>query len=170
MQEFSVYPDDSVSRETTLNSSQMLDPRFNSLGTKLRDSSDSINLQIRSSVDLMNAYAVQIGSMNASIVAATIATGNPPNDLLDQRDQRVASLNMICKVTISQASNGSIDVMIGNHQPLVMGNQTSKVVAFPSNDDPSLAAVVTMLGTSHDLASTPICAFMPKCHWFAFLA
>lgn len=130
-------PGKTVLRDGMLHSSQMLVERFNSLGARLRDSSDSINSEVRSSVDLMNNYATQIASMNESIVSATIATGHSPNDLLDKRDQLVASLNTICKVTISPASNGRIDVMIGNHQPLVMGNKTSKVVAFPSNDDPS---------------------------------
>src|ERR1051325_1759348 len=34
----------------------------------------------------------------------------------------------------------------------------------------SLAAVPTTVCTSPEATSTPICAFMPKCHWLPFLA
>ena len=137
LQDLTANPDASASRQAVLSGSQTLAARFNSLAATLQESRDSVNSQISSNVDAINSYATQIAKVNASITAAMGSTGDTPNDLLDQRDQLVASLNKIIKVTTQPESNGGIDVMIGNGQPVVMGDQTSTVVTVPSKDDPT---------------------------------
>jgi flagellar hook-associated protein 1 FlgK len=138
LQDLTANPDASASRQAMLSGSQVLAARFQSLSATLNESRSSLNDQITSNVAAINSYATQIATVNASITAAIGASGgNTPNDLLDQRDQLVASLNKIVKVTTQPESNGAIDVMIGNGQPLVMNDQASKMVTVPSQDDPS---------------------------------
>lgn len=137
LQDLTANPDAAASRQAVLSGSQVLAARFQSLASTLNQSRDSVNAQITSNVDAINSFAAQIASVNASITAAVGASGDTPNDLLDQRDQLVASLNKIVKVTTLPQDNGGVDVMIGNGQPLVLGDQVSKVVTVPSRDDPS---------------------------------
>ncbi|HEY4318468.1 MAG TPA: flagellar hook-associated protein FlgK [Herbaspirillum sp.] len=137
LQDLTANPDAAASRQAALSGSQLLAARFQSLAATLNESRSSVNAQVSSNVDAINSYATQIAKVNASITAAIGATGDTPNDLLDQRDQLVASLNQIVKVTTQPQSNGGVDIMIGNGQPLVMGDQVSKVVTVASRDDPS---------------------------------
>jgi flagellar hook-associated protein 1 FlgK len=48
--------------------------------------------------------------------------GQPPNDLLDQRDQLVRDLNKYIQTTSIAASDGTVGIFIGGSQPLVLGN------------------------------------------------
>jgi flagellar hook-associated protein 1 FlgK len=137
LQDLTANPDADASRQGVLSGTQILAARFQSLAATLNESRASVTSQITSNVDAINSYATQIAKVNSSITAAIGATGNTPNDLLDQRDQLVASLNKIVKVTALPNNNGSIDVQIGNGQPLVMNDQTSKIVTVTSADDPS---------------------------------
>ncbi|HEY4074631.1 MAG TPA: flagellar hook-associated protein FlgK [Herbaspirillum sp.] len=137
MQDLTANSSTDASRQAVISGAQILAARFNSLSQTLTESRNSVNSQITSNVQTINSYATQISALNSAIAAAQGATGQPPNDLLDQRDQIVASLNKIVKVTTLPQDNGGVDVMIGNGQPLVLGNQVSTMVALPSKDDPS---------------------------------
>jgi flagellar hook-associated protein 1 FlgK len=137
MQDLTANPSADASRQAVISGAQVLAARFNSLSETLNESRNSVNSQITSNVQTINSYATQIASLNAAINAAQGATGQPPNDLLDQRDQIVANLNKIVKVTTLPQDGGGVDVMIGNGQPLVLGNQVSTMVAIPNKDDPS---------------------------------
>jgi flagellar hook-associated protein 1 FlgK len=157
LQDLTANPDATASRQAVLSGTQILAARFQSLAETLNESRSSVNAQITSNVDAINSYATQIAKVNSSITAAMGATGNTPNDLLDQRDQLLASLNKIVKVNALPNSNGSIDVQIGNGQPLVMGDQTSKIVTVSSPDDPSrLSLGISSYGNTINLPDTTV--------------
>jgi flagellar hook-associated protein 1 FlgK len=123
----------------------------------LNESYTSVNAQITSNVTAINSYATQIAKINSSITAAIGSTGDTPNDLLDQRDQMVAELNKIVKVTTIPQDNGAVDVLVGNGQPLVLGDQVSKMITTASKDDPSrLQVAMTSYGNTIDIPDTTI--------------
>ncbi len=135
IQDLSANPNSAASRQATLSSAQTLAARFQSLNAQLADSRENVNSQIASSVTSINAYAQQIAQLNDAIQKAG-GNGQPPNDLLDQRDQVIADLNKEVKATVIKQTGGSYDITIGNGQPLVLGNQTFTLATVNAMDDP----------------------------------
>jgi flagellar hook-associated protein 1 FlgK len=134
-------PSNVPARQAALSSADTLVGRFQSLAGQLNEISQGVNSQIRSSVNAINSYAEQIAQLNDSIGKAQRATGQPPNDLLDQRDQLVLNLNKEIKATVVKQGDGSYNVFIGNGQPLVVGTTTSKLISTTSATDPSKVVV-----------------------------
>lgn len=137
-------PDSAATRQTMLSSAQSLVTRFQSMSQRLSDINDSINGNIRTSVDSINAYARQIATLNHNIVLALAASGGkPPNDLLDQRDQLISDLNQQIKASVVKQGDGSVNVSIGNGQLLVVGEQPYSLQVVQSLNDPSKLEVAS---------------------------
>lgn len=134
-------PSSMPSRQAALSSAETLAGRFQSLSGQLTELERGVNTQIASSVTLVNAYADRIAGLNDAIGKAQRATGQPPNDLLDQRDQLVLDLNREIKATIVKQDDGAYNVFIGNGQPLVVGTTTSRLVTLASPTDPQKAVI-----------------------------
>ena len=125
------------SRQALVSSAQALVARYQGLEDRVSQMYDGVNEQITTSVATINSYSAQIASLNESIVIARSAIDQPPNDLLDQRDQLVLELNKLVRVTTTENTNGTFNVYIGNGQQLVVGSQVMKLTAQPSAADPS---------------------------------
>lgn len=146
------------SRQAMLSSANSLVSSFQSLDQQLTQIRNSVNGQIADSVSTINADATQIASLNQAIVQAqSTANGQPPNDLLDQRDELIAQLNKQVQASVVKQSNGSVNVFIGNGQALVMGNQATQLVATSSPTDPQRTEVgYPAGGTTVVLASSSL--------------
>ncbi len=131
-------PNSIPARQTVLNTSQAVVNRFQAIDQRLTDISNSLTGQIASSVQMVNTYATQIATLNANIKNA-IATGQGqlPNDLLDQRDQLVNTLNKEIRVSVQQQDDGAMSVFIGNGQALVINEKAMALQVVQSPDDPS---------------------------------
>lgn len=154
MQNLASTPNNDAARQAVLSAGQTLSARFQSLNDQMSQSRTDVNNEITSDVGTINSYATQIQQLNMAILKATNATGAPPNDLLDQRDQAISELNKIVQVTTLPQSNGSLSVFVGNGQPLVLGDQVSQLVATPSSDDPTRLQV-SMQTSSGVMISLP---------------
>ena len=135
MQALSTNPSDTASRQATLSSAEALASRFHSLDSRLNEMRDGINTQLTSSVGLVNSYATQIAKFNDSIQIAYSANGNPPNDLMDQRDQLVNELSKEIKTTIVKQDGVNYNISIGNGLPLVIGNRNYSITTMNSPTD-----------------------------------
>jgi flagellar hook-associated protein 1 FlgK len=135
IQELSSNPAAIPSRQAALSSAEALAARFQSMAGRLNEMEQGVNTQILSSVSVINTFAQQIAQLNDTIGRAQRATGQPPNDLLDQRDQLVLDLSKEIKATVVKQSDGGYNVFIGNGQPLVVGVTTTALanVASPTN-------------------------------------
>ncbi|BCK86697.1 hypothetical protein MIZ01_0463 [Sideroxyarcus emersonii] len=135
-------PQSVPARQTMIGSAQSLVNGFQTMNQSLNQIRDGLNGQITSSVAQINSYATQIASLNDKIVQMQANNPNqPPNDLLDQRDQLVNQLSQQIRVSTIKQGNGSMDVFIGNGQSLVLGNQTTTLQAVPSTTDPTALEV-----------------------------
>ncbi|HUO44430.1 MAG TPA: flagellar hook-associated protein FlgK [Burkholderiales bacterium] len=143
-------PTDSAARASMLASGQTLAQKFQSLGQQLTQTNSDVNSQITSTVAQINAYASQVAQLNKAIISAQgTASGQPPNDLLDQRDQLVNQLNQLVRTTVVQESNGNYDLFIGSGQALVVGIQNYALSAVNSPDDPGrLTVALTTAGNN----------------------
>lgn len=130
-------PESVPARQSMISGANFLTSRFQSLNQRMIDMNSSVNSQIGYSVTQINSYAKQISTLNQNIVMAQSANGQPPNDLLDQRDQMVTQLNQEIKATVVKQTDGSFSVFVGNGQPLVVGVQTFGMTAQMSVSDPS---------------------------------
>lgn len=125
------------SRQAMLSSTESLVARFQSIDQRFTEISDGVNSAITSDVGVINSYSNQIATLNQSIAIAQGAAGDqPPNDLLDQRDQLIGELNQIVKVSTFKQSDGSLSVFVGNGQALVIGAQSFALAAAISDEDP----------------------------------
>ncbi|MEW6119162.1 MAG: flagellar hook-associated protein FlgK [Pseudomonadota bacterium] len=123
-------------RQTVLSTAESLVSRFQGMASRLTEIERGINSQVLTSVGLINTYAERIANLNDAIGKAARASGQPPNDLLDQRDQLVMELNKEIKATVVKQGDGDYNVFIGNGHPLVVGTRTSNLIATASPTDP----------------------------------
>lgn len=143
VQDVAANPSSVPSRQAMLSSGQTMVSRFQAINQRFSEIRDGINSEIRYSLGTINTYAQQIANMNQQIGLAQSSSGElqPANDLLDQRDQLLAELNKLVKVSTVKQSDGSLSVFIGNGQTLVINNQSFALAAAPSPEDPERVEV-----------------------------
>ena len=103
--------------------------------------------QIDDTVSSVNALAQQVATLNRSILTdGRDPTNNQvPNDLLDQRDALVQQIAGAIGATALPQSDGSVNLFVGNGQPLVVGGTTNPLTTVPDDQDSSkkqLAVIV----------------------------
>jgi flagellar hook-associated protein 1 FlgK len=130
------------SRGSFMSSADTLAARFQSMTGRMDEIRKGVNTQITASVTTINTYAKQIAQLNDQIGKLTDASGlNPPNDLLDKRDQLIMDLNKQIKATVVPGDNNSLTVSIGNGQPLVVGTNSFQLAATNSPTDQTRTTV-----------------------------
>ena len=138
-------------RAVLLNSANSLTDRFQDLHTRLSALSSNVNDRLSANVDKLNSFASALSSLNRDIVGAFGASqGQPPNDLLDQRDQLLRNMSELVNVNVTPQPDGSVNVYIGHGQLLVGGAQTVKLAVTANALDGSRkeVSIVTGGGTS----------------------
>jgi flagellar hook-associated protein 1 FlgK len=151
-------PADVPTRSAMLGDAQALASQFNSVGAQLQQIGQGVDQQIQQSVTTINTDAAQIAALNNQIIVAQgTATGQQPNDLLDQRDALVQQLNEQVGATTITQSDGSINVFVGNGQPLVLGGTAATVSAVPEASDPNkLQLALQTAGSTTRIATTQL--------------
>ncbi|MFP6557578.1 flagellar hook-associated protein FlgK [Paraburkholderia sp. B3] len=136
MQTAANSPSDTSTLQTALSDAQTLAAEINETGQQYDAMRQSVNTQLSNAVSQVNTYSQQIAQLNTQIASATTA-GQQPNQLLDERDQAVASLSQLVGVQVVQSNNGSYSVFLGNGQPLVTGAQSYSLTTQPSSTNSS---------------------------------
>lgn len=135
VQDLSTNPDDSPSRQAMLSTANSLAERLQSFGERINEIRQGVNDQLTTSVNLVNTYAKQIAQLNDTIQKALNSDGQPPNDLMDQRDQLVSELSKQIQTTIVKQDGGTYNVFVGNGLPLVVGKQSYALSTVNSPTD-----------------------------------
>jgi flagellar hook-associated protein 1 FlgK len=133
-------PADLAARQVVLARAGELAARFNEAGAALDESQASVASGLQTSVAAVNSLARGIAEVNQRI-AALRGTGQPPNDLLDQRERLVSELSQHVKVSRIEADDGSMAIFIGGGQRLVLGSGAAELRVVPDAADPSRSAV-----------------------------
>ncbi|WP_338765843.1 flagellar hook-associated protein FlgK [Massilia sp. METH4] len=129
------------SRVSMLSSAETLASRFHEVSGRLQELQDGVNTNITNTVNGINSYAAQIANLNNRITSLTTDPLNPPNDLLDQRDQLVRELNQQVKITVLPSDNNMLNITFGSGQPLVVGTSHLEMAAVQSPTDPGRLVV-----------------------------
>jgi len=137
-------PTSTASRQALLGDAQNVASSFQNASGELNSLNADVNNHITQDVTQINSIAASISTLNAQIVVGTASGGSaPPNELLDQRDQLVSNLSQLVGVTTTTDANGSLNVFVGNGQPLVLQGQVTKLVTLPNQFNASQLEVGT---------------------------
>lgn len=153
IQSLSSDPSSIPARQAMIDKAAALVNTFKSVDIRHEDLRTGINTEIRSGVTSINGLAKQIATLNDQIAKLWQGGSNPPNDLLDQRDQALTELNKYIGATSVPLDDGTINVFMGNGQSLVLGAQTFELEAIQSKADAS-ELTVGYKGTGIELPKT----------------
>jgi flagellar hook-associated protein 1 FlgK len=149
-------PDDLSSRQVVLARSRDLADRFVEAGEALDNAQAGVGAELRVSVSQINSLAKGIADINRRITDLR-GLGQPPNDLLDERDRLLSRLSEQVQVTRMETSDGSMSVFIGGGQRLVLGTQAAELKLLQDSSDPSRFGVALVEGaTRRDLDETAL--------------
>jgi flagellar hook-associated protein 1 FlgK len=140
-------PTSTASRQALLSSSQSVASSFQNATSELNGLNTDVNTRITADVNQINSIATSISALNKQIVVGTAQDGGqPPNELLDQRDQLVSSLSGLTGVTTTTDSDGAMNVFVGKGQPLVLDGQVNKLATAGDQYNASQLDVTTSAG------------------------
>lgn len=145
---------DPAVRAQLVSSAQTLASKFRSTDQYLTELEASVDSQVAGTLGQINNFATQIASLNKQIGLMTASSGGqPPNDLLDQRDQLVGALSKLVGTKVVVQDGGQYNVFIGTGQTLVLGENARQLQAVPSQADPSRQAIALTManGTTVEL-------------------
>lgn len=126
----SADPASSANRQSVISDATSLASRFHALQSQLDGLQSEVNSRVTQTVQEINDTAQSIARLNERIsLASGAAGGQPPNDLLDQRDQLVQQMASKIGITTTEADDGSVSVYAGSGQALVLGKQAGQLVA-----------------------------------------
>ncbi|HDR9074090.1 TPA: flagellar hook-associated protein FlgK [Burkholderia vietnamiensis] len=128
-------------RQTAISNAQILADQLKAAGQQYDALRQSVNTQLTSTVSQINTYTSQIAQLNQQIGAAS-SQGQPPNQLLDQRDLAVSNLSSLAGVQVVRNDSG-YSVFLAGGQPLVVADKSYQLAAVASSSDPSELTVVS---------------------------
>lgn len=127
-------------RQALLGEAEGLADRFRALDERLGELEVEVNDNVRLAVEDINRLATAIADVNDKI-ALTAGIGQPPNDLLDERDRLVLALSEQVDVSTAVQDDGAMNIFIGSGQPLVVGSTVRGLTAQRSEFDPTRVGV-----------------------------
>jgi flagellar hook-associated protein 1 FlgK len=148
-------PTSTATRQALLGKAQSVASSFQNTSSQLDGLNTDINSRITSDVQQINALGASISTLNKQIVISTAqAGGQPPNDLIDQRDQLVSSVSQLTGVSTTLDSNGALNVFIGNGQPLVLQGTTTQLTTVPSEFNASQLEISTSTSSGNVISGS----------------
>lgn len=149
VQEVADDPTSVPARQVMLSEAESLRTRFQFLDNQLAALGTEVDRQTTSLTSQVSRLAQSIASMNEEIVIATgNAGGQPPNDLLDKRDQLLQDLSGLVSIDVLEQDDGSVNVSIGNGQPLVTRFSSATLTVVPNEYDASRMEIAFQVGNN----------------------
>ena len=136
VQDVSDTPVSPAARQVLFNEGEVLATQFNELASWVEGVRGQVNSDINGGVNEINQISQAIAELNQSIVIEQGRAGQPPNDLLDQRDTLIKDMSELVSVTTLQQDDGSVNILIGTGQVLVRGNTATSLTVIQEAGDP----------------------------------
>jgi flagellar hook-associated protein 1 FlgK len=134
--EVSSTPSSISARQVLLAQGNALTDKLQSYDARLREMSAEVDSRLGGEASEITQIAQGVARLNGDIAASIQQTGQPPNDLLDQRDKLIDQLSGKVGVTVVAEGNSTLNVFIGSGQPLVLGTIASTITTVPDTLDP----------------------------------
>jgi len=137
VQELANDPTSIPARQVLLTEGETLADRFKTINGRLDSLRNQANQNLTDITNEINSISESVAELNSKIILATgLGDGQSPNDLLDQRDVLLNQLAEKVDVITSTQQDGSLNVFIGNGQPVVLGPTASTLGIANSTFDP----------------------------------
>jgi len=147
-------PTSTAARQALLSQAQSVASAFASTNTQLQGLNSSVNQGIQQDVTQINSIGTSIAALNQQIVTATAnAGGQPPNDLIDQRDQLVSNLSQLVGISTTTDSTGAVNVFIGNGQALVLNDKATALTTVGNQFNASQLEVASSANPTVSISS-----------------
>jgi flagellar hook-associated protein 1 len=142
-------PTDLTARTVALTRLDETARRMRAASQSLDDLQIGISQALAEKVGAVNTLAKNIAAVNEQIARAQ-GNGQPPNDLLDKRDQLIKSLNQYVQTTSIAADDGTLGIYIGGSQALVLGASAATLSLAKNDYGDTLQSklVITQAGSS----------------------
>ena len=114
-------PTDLSARAVVLNRTDETAARFRSMAGQIDDLKRGVGAELRTAVSAVNSLAERIVQVNREVAHAS-GSGQPPNDLLDKRDQLVKELGTYVQTSLLEDENGVVSVFVAGSRPLLVGS------------------------------------------------
>jgi len=126
-------PTDLTARNVALTRVDETAARMRAASQSLDDLQSGLSQELQQKVDAVNSLAKSIADVNKQI-AGVNGNGQPPNDLLDRRDQLIRELNQYIQTSSVPADDGSVGIFVGGSQALVLGS-TAATLNLANKDE-----------------------------------
>ena len=136
-------PTDLTARTVALTRVDETAGRFRAASQAIQDLQAGVAQEISQKVNNINTLARNIADVNQEIARAQ-GKGQPPNDLLDRRDQLVRELNQFVQTTSIPADDGTVGIFLAGSQPLVLGTNVSPVTVVSDDFGDPLKTKLSM--------------------------
>ena len=136
LQTVSTSPSSTPARQALLNQGQALAQQLQSYDSQINQYGSQLESQISTDVAQINTLSTNIANLNQQIAAAS-ASGQTPNQLLDQRGTMIDQLSKYISVQTVPQSNGMTNVYIGNGQALVSSGTAQQLTTLPGTYNPT---------------------------------
>ena len=133
-------PGDAATRQVVLARAADMAGRFSEAAGALDTLQSDVTSSLSSNVTMVNALARSVAQLNQKI-AAVQSSGQPPNDLLDERDRLIKQIGEQVQVTRIDAADGTTGLFIAGGQLLVLGGQSATLVVQRDRTDPLRSAL-----------------------------
>jgi flagellar hook-associated protein 1 FlgK len=137
LQEVATSPASVPARQVLLSEANALVERLKSYDAQLAQFASDAETRLETEASDITSIARSLAQLNGNIAAAVGRTGQPPNDLLDQRDRLIDQLATHLDVSTVKQDDGRVNVFVGSGQPLVLDNEASELVSVTDPYDPS---------------------------------
>jgi flagellar hook-associated protein 1 FlgK len=136
-------PSSISAREAYLASAQTLTARFRYLDGQLDALEHETSSRMTATAEQVTRLAGEVARLNQEIIRLRAdAGGQPPNDLLDQRDLLVQQLGEKIGVTTALQEDGAMNVYAQGGQALVVGNRALQIATQQDPFQPQRVNVV----------------------------
>lgn len=139
--ELSNDPENFATRSNIISQAENISQLIRSLDTKLANFDQELTLELRQSIDEINAGAYEIAELNKEIFRLELGENNEANDLRDQRDGAVKELSEKIRFTAKEESNGMVNILVGQH-PLVYQDRNENLITRTDPLDASKTQVI----------------------------
>jgi flagellar hook-associated protein 1 FlgK len=140
MVDLSARPADAATRQVVLARAGDVADRFAAAAAQLDTLQLAVHEDLKANVAEVNQLAQSVADLNQRIAAAR-GLGQPPNDLLDQRERLIGELSQHLQLSTVPADDGSLAVFIAGGQRLVLGTQVQALTLEVDPKDSSRSAL-----------------------------
>jgi flagellar hook-associated protein 1 FlgK len=147
MQEAMANPGSETHRSAIITAADFLVQSFNSTSKQLTETAEKTREQAEKVALTINTIAQNLAELNSKI--AVLAHGKePPNALLDQREQLLQKLSSLISIDTLDVGDGTVSVFIAGGRPLVDHALASTVTINPPNPAPGTPVGIEIIKPS----------------------